>query len=172
MLVNGKIRYPYKVLALKEKVIKPIVGLRGLERDIKDADERENLNNTNWLAGFVTGDGSFQIKAINRAKNKDKKRIEIRLNLQIDLKYKLLLDQVKGRFGGYVYHRKSQDTYYYGSCSYGVADKLVKYFDKHRPGGVKWIQYIRWRTVWTIIKNREHLKEEGQAKIRRLKIFI
>ena len=164
-IINGKLRYEYKIQNLINNIIRSIKGLNHIEPYIKPVDNENNLDKTHWLAGFVTGDGSFQIKAINKKNN----RIEIRLNLQIDLKYKILLDQIKYCFGGYVYKRKDNNTYYYGSSSFSVADKLIKYFDKYRTSGQKWLQYIKWRTIWTKIKNKEHLTEKGIADIIKLK---
>jgi hypothetical protein len=85
------------------------------------------------LAGFTTGDGSFQIKILKRSTS----RTEARLNYQIDQKSDYILNQIKECFGGNVYYRSKLDVYSYGSTSFYVSDKFVNYFDKYRVCGLK-----------------------------------
>ncbi len=117
-LINGKLRTEklnnfYCLLELiNKKISTPII--------LKDKDTSD-LTNSYWLAGFSDDDASFQVKTLIRKGRKYK--YEIRLNFQIDQKKKLILDQIKEVFGGSIGHRKSQDTYYYASVSFGSAKK-------------------------------------------------
>ena len=123
-----------------------------------------NLNN-HWLAGFSDADASFQIKIINR-----NNRTEVRLAFQIDQKNKELLILIQQHLGGNIGYRKSQDTYYYSSTSFGSAKNVIKYFDQFHLLSTKYINYLKWRKAYIIIqKNAEHLTTSGLEKINKLK---
>lgn len=116
------------------------------------------------MAGFSDADASFQVKLINR-----NNKTEVRLNYQIDQKKVDLLNLIKGFLGGNVGYRKSQDTYYYGSTSYGSAKSVISYFDHYHMLSTKHINYLKWRKVYTIVQNSCHLTEVGLIKIKSLK---
>ena len=122
-----------------------------------------NLNN-HWLAGFSDADASFQIKIINR-----NNRTEVRLAFQIDQKNKELLILIQQYLGGNIGYRKSQDTYYYSSTSFGSAKNVIKYFDQFHLLSTKYINYLKWRKAYIIIQKKEHLTTLGLEKINKLK---
>lgn len=131
-------------------------------------DYDKNLNNY-WLSGFADADASFQVKIIDRiGRNKP----EIRLNFQIDQKNKDILILIKNFLGGNLGYRSSQDTYYYGSTSYGSAKKVLDYFDRYSLLSSKYINYMKWRKVYLLIQNRDHLTESGICKIKKLKLSM
>lgn len=119
-----------------------------------------------WLAGFSDADASFQIKLISR-----NNRTEVRLNYQIDHKNKDLLLLIKNNFGGNicVLRRKGEETYYYGSTSYGSAKNVINYFNKYHMLSVKHVNYLKWRKVYLLVQNKDHLNKDGIDKILKLK---
>lgn len=128
-----------------------------------------NCNNdfyNHWLAGFSDADASFQIKVVNKS---NRNKPEIRLNYQIDQKNNDILMLIKEFFGGNIGYRKSQDTYYYGSTSFGSANKVIKYFDEYHLQSNKYINYLKWRKAYVLIQNKDHLNEIGINKIIKLK---
>ena len=68
---------------------------------------------------------------------------EIRLNFQIDQKDNNVLLLIKEAFGGNIGFRKSQETYYYGSTSYGSAKKVINYFDNFHLQSSKHNNYLK-----------------------------
>lgn len=164
-LINGKLRYQYKIDMLKNNVLSQINLLNHLLPELLSVDSSLNLDKTHWLAGFTTGDGSFQIKILKRSTS----RTEARLNYQIDQKSDYILNQIKECFGGNVYYRSKLDVYSYGSTSFYVSDKFVNYFDKYRVCGLKWVNYLKWRSAWLIIQNKQHLTDSGLLKLNNIK---
>ncbi len=163
-LINGKLRTAkidnfYCLLELINKRIPtPIIPK---EKDTSD------LTNSYWLAGFTDSDASFQVKTLNR---KDRKYgYEIRLNYQLDQKNRFILDQIKEAFGGSIGHRKSQDSYYYASVSFGVAKKFINYFDHFNLLSSKHINYLKWRNVYRLVQEKKHLTKNGIDKILKIK---
>lgn len=162
-LINGKIRSENKLNQINKNILsKPNFNL--LTHFNKNT--KNDLNN-HWLAGFADADASFQIKLITR-----NNKTEVRLNFQIDQKQNELLILIKNVLGGNIGYRKSQDTFYYGSTSFGSAKKVINYFDNFHLLSSKHVNYLKWRKAYIIIQNKEHLINLGLEKIKKLKISM
>lgn len=168
-LINGKIRAENKY----NQIVNNILNSSRYQEYIIDKDTKptfffklnldKNLEN-HWLAGFSDADGSFKIKILNR-----NNRIEVRLNYQIDQKKKDLLVLIRDYLGGNISYRKTQDSYYYGSTSFGSAKNVIYYFDNFHLLSSKHINYLKWRKAYIIIQNKDHLNKKGLEKIIKLK---
>jgi len=159
-LINGKIRSENKLNQINNNILSnpyfksfPVFSL----------NSNVNLNNY-WLSGFSDADASFQIKLITR-----NNKTEVRLNFQIDQKKKDLLILIKDFLGGNIGYRKSQDTYYYGSTSFGSAKNVINYFDYFQLLSSKHINYLKWRKAYIVIQNKKHLIDSGLDEIIKLK---
>lgn len=174
-LINGKIRSEIKL-----DQIKKIVSLNPYFKSFIDCTQAQkkktqgeasrakpatdfDLNNY-WLSGFSDADASFQIKLVPRTL-----RTEIRLNFQIDQKNNDLLILIKKFLGGNIGYRKSQDTYYFGSTSFGSAKKVIDYFDQYHLLSSKYVNYLKWRKAYVLIQKKEHLTTSGLIKITNIK---
>lgn len=159
-LIKGKIRSQKKIDQINNNILShsffKIFTPFSLNNNV-------NLNN-HWLSGFSDADASFQIKTINR-----NDKTEVRLAFQIDQKNKELLDLIQQYLGGNIGYRKSQDTYYYSSTSFGSAKNVIKYFDQFHLLSTKHVNYLKWRKAYIIIQNKEHLTISGLEKIIKLK---
>ena len=173
-LINGKLRTFNKF----NQVINNILAhSKYTEQDINFEMNKSNDFNNHWIAGFSDavspGSASFQIKIVQTgglaSSRVNKPRPEIRLNFQIDQKDKDVLLLIKDVFGGNLGHRKSQDSYYYGSTSFGSAKKVINYFDTFHLQSRKHINYLKWRKAYIIIQEKGHLTESGIDKITKLK---
>jgi hypothetical protein len=161
LLINGKIRSQQKLDQIKNNILSNPYFNNFINFVINN-----NLDlNNHWLAGFSDADASFQIKLILR-KNK---KTEVRLNFQIDQKNNDLLILIKNFLGGYIGYRKNQDTYYFGSTSFGSAKKVIQYFDQYHLLSSKHVNYLKWRKAYILIQNKEHLNSTGLEKITKLK---
>jgi hypothetical protein len=164
-LINGKIRHKNKLDQIKNNIFsKPY--FENFEKDLITLFTLNTTNNLNnyWLAGFADADASFQIKLITR-----NNKTEVRLNFQIDQKKNDLLILIKNLLGGNIGYRKNQDTYYYGSTSFGSAKKVINYFDNFHLLSSKYVNYLKWRKAYIIIQNKEHLTSLGITKITKIK---
>ena len=169
-LINGKIRSQQKLDQIKNNILSNPYFNNFINFFINN---NSDLNNY-WLAGFSDADASFQIKlithlpvgAVGRGKNG---RTEVRLNFQIDQKNNDLLILIKNFLGGNIGYRKNQDTYYFGSTSFGSAKKVIQYFDQYNLLSTKHINYLKWRKAYILIQDKEHLISTGIDKITKLK---
>ena len=165
-LINGKLRSENRF----NQVINNILN----HDRYKDVSINFSINLTDnfynhWLAGFSDADASFQVKIVNRVKRDNP---EVRLNYQIDQKSDVLLMKIKSYLGGNIGYRKTQDTYYYGSTSFGSAKNVIEYFNQFNLQSRKHVSYLRWRKVYILIQDREHLTDKGLIKIIRIKSLI
>lgn len=72
-------------------------------------------------------------------------------------------------FGGSIGYRKSQDTFYYSSVSFGSAKKVINYFDHFNLLSSKHINFLKWRKVYRLIQKKKHLTENGINLILKIK---
>lgn len=165
-LINGKLSSENRFNQVIDDILNHV---RYKDININFTMNLTNDFNNHWLAGFSDADASFQVKIINRT---TRNKPEIRLNYQIDQKNKILLRKIKNHLGGNIGYRKSQDTYYYGSTSFGSAKNVIEYFNQFNLQSRKHISYLRWRKVYTLIQDREHLTDKGLIKILIIKSLI
>ena len=163
LLINNKLRTQNKYNQVINNVLTNFKDPMNFKLNIST-----DLNN-HWLAGFSDADASFQVKILDR---NDRKRLEIRLNYQVDQKHSEILYLIKTRFGGNIGYRSSQDTYYYGSTSFGSAKKVINYFDNYHLQSSKHLNYLKWREVYLIVQNKDHLTFKGQEEIKNIKNTI
>ena len=165
-LINGKLRSINKFNQVNTNILS---NPRYSEEKLKFKINDSNDFNNHWIAGFSDADASFQIKIVNRD---NKIKPEIRLNFQIDQKDKNILLSIKNIFGGNIGYRETQNTYYYGSTSFGSAKKVINYFDTFHLQSSKHINYLKWRKAYILIQDKDHLQETGIEKIKKLKFSM
>lgn len=171
-LINGKIRSQSKLDQITKNILsnpyfKQVAIPQKEELFCSMAHFSLNTDmdlNNYWLSGFSDADASFQIKLITR-----NNKTEVRLNFQIDQKKNDLLILINKFLGGNIGYRQSQDTYYYGSTSFGSAKNVINYFDKFNLLSSKHVNYLKWRKAYILIQNKEHLTASGLEKITKIK---
>ena len=155
-LIKNKLKHLSKINQYNNRLVK----LFNIEKTSLD----NTINwNTPWFSGFFDADGYFKIYLLNR---KNRINLEVRLLAQIDQKAKVLLSQIKSKFGGYLGYRKSQNTYYYSSVSFNAMFKLLTFFDTFNLQYYRtYLKYTILRKSYVIVQNNEHLKNSGQLKL-------
>lgn len=163
-LITGKLRTD-KIN--KFNCLLELINKRIPNKIVLKEKDTSSLTNSYWLAGFSDADSSFQVKNLKRPNRK--LGYEIRLNYQLDKKNKFILEQIKEVFGGSIGHRKAQNTYYYGSVSFGSAKKVINYFDHYHLLSSKHINFLKWRKVYRLVQEKKHLTKNGIYKILKIK---
>jgi hypothetical protein len=116
-------------------------------------------------------DASFQIKILNRnlcskPRTGESKKVEIRLNFQIDQKKDVLLLLIKNFLGGNIGYRNLLDNYTYNSDSYGSARKIIKYFDSYHLLSHKYLDFLRWRKTYVLLQMENGLTDKDKMRIK------
>jgi hypothetical protein len=169
-LLSNKLYHPnkkkqYRVLAATvEQSNPPKVGCSLFE--VVDQPQM----NAFWLAGFIAGDGSFQIKILRRKDSTGcPRKTEVRVVMQVDQKEESILKFLQDHLGGHIGYRKSQNTYYYSTVSFANAAKLIKFLDGAHLVGSKMTQYVLWRRAFLIVQRGEHRTDRGISLIEGIK---
>lgn len=153
-IIRDKLRHEDKIKQFNSRLV-PKIGGNKTKNNLSISFENH------WLAGFIQGDGSFQIQINNRAKLKT----QIMVVIQISQKKDLLLQQIKKAFGGVIYYYKPQDYFFYTSSSISNAVKFVDYLDHFQVIGSSFKIYKFWRQAHFYMGKGRHLTESGQKSI-------
>ena len=159
--------------------IKASINL-GLSNELKEAFpetipvEKEEKNISvipqEWMAGFSTGESNFFI-TIQNSKTKSGIAVSLRFSIAQDSRDLSLLESFENLFGcGYVAKYKNRSV-----CEFIVTkidhvfNHIIPFFDKHNIRGSKNPDFLDFKSAALIIRNKEHLKEDGLKKILQLK---
>lgn len=160
--------------------IQKIVNIRaslntGLSKDLKEAfpmtipvtlnlENRIKNNNLHpeWVAGFSTGESNFFI-AVQKSKTKSGLSTSLRFSIAQHSRDLLLLESFVNFFGsGFVMNYKKRLI-----CEFiitkidHVVEHIIPFFDKHPILGSKHLNFLDFKSAAYIIKNKEHLNEDG-----------
>lgn len=166
-LINGKLRTQFKCETIYKYILNAYVEPMYLKEKFYISTSKDLDNH--WLAGFLDVKGNFQIECLERTKLSGGTFKEIKLNMQVYQKTRLLLDFIKEKFGGKISYRKSQEIYYYSSTSFGSAVKVISYLDHYHMLSSRHVYYLKWRKVYQLIQEKKHLTPKGLARILKIK---
>lgn len=117
-----------------------------------------------WLAGFTQADGCFHISVVKSKTHKTgfSVRLEFSIKQNDSIPLKLLYDTVKmGNLSKY-----SSGIWCYKSSGFKTANLLINYFDTFNVFAGKYVNYLKFRKVYIMITNGQHLNEKGITKIK------
>ena len=146
----------------------------------------KNIKDPNWVAGFVSADGTFIISIYNRD---IKTRSAVRLMFKITQhsRDEALLKSLVNYLGCGRYYAASS-SYNHGefvvSNLSDVTGKIIPFFDKYPipppptphmcgvgvgEGGAKALDFSDFKRVAELMENKAHLTEQGLSQIRSIK---
>ena len=157
-MIRHKLRHQTKIEQFNSRLV-PKIGGEKTQKSPSISFENH------WLAGFIQGDGSFQIQINNRGTPQE----QVMIIIQISQKKDLLLQQIKNVFGGVLFYYKPQDFYYYTSSSIPNATEFVKYLDQYQVIGSSFKIYQHWRQAYFCRQTKQHTTELGRQRIIDLK---
>lgn len=146
--------------------------------------------NPYWVAGFTSGDGSFNIK-INKAKNTEIGRVQLRFAIHLHLREKEVIEGLAAFFNlnisrtlaenkdskslsvkdlnyKYIYFTKNSVAFQVVNTSH-ILDIIIPFFDKYPLDGIKSLDFADFKIVAEIVKTQKHLTSEGFNQILKIK---
>ena len=115
-----------------------------------------------WVAGFSTGESNFFI-AVQNSKTKSGLSVSLRFSIAQHSRDKLLLDKFVNFFGGgYVtnYKKRLLSEFITAKIDH-IVEHIIPFFDKYPILGSKHLNFLDFKKAAYIIKNKEHLNEDG-----------
>lgn len=130
----------------------------------------EGIPDSYWVAGFTSGDGSFNIKTTRT----NLKRIQLRFSIIL---HKRELEVIKGiakYFNKLDYEDKGviNNKNYVGIQIVNFTDIfniIIPFFEKYPIEGSKKLDFEDFKFIANMLNNKEHLTEEGLKKILEIK---
>lgn len=137
---------------------------------------RRNKLNPHYVAGFIDGEGSFSVSI---GKNLEYKRgVQVRVEFEIELRAddRKILERVLITIGCGKIYDCSYDRYgWYPHVKYKItgAEDMINYLfpflDKHQLQAKKCEVYKLFKKIVLMYRRKEHLTDNGYAKIVRLR---
>lgn len=130
----------------------------------------KNIPNPNWISGFVTGDGNFDVK-ISPSNNKLGYRVQLRFRIsqhERDLKLLTLIIEYFNSGSIYKYPNKAAISLVIVNTT-DILTKIIPFFDENPLLATKLLDFKDWCEAANIIKNRSHLNSDGLNLIRTIK---
>ena len=159
-LTNGKFLYNAKINQLLKNKYDTKFNITILPSSTFD------ITTNYWLSGFADADGCFLIQLAKSPSHKV--GYGVRLEFKIKQKNNKALSLIQKYLGGNCYYLNKDDIYYYNSTNFKVAKSVIEYFDKFQLNSSKYVKYLKWRKVYRLIQNKEHLTDKGLDKIRKI----
>ena len=124
-----------------------------------------------WVAGFASGEGSFNISIGEDPNTKTGYKVGLRFQItqhSRDAEFlKLLVDYFN--CGGFYSSENQEIGNYIVSNLSDISEKIVPFFEKYPILGNKELDFSDFYKALNLIKNKKHLEESGLEKIRELK---
>lgn len=153
----------------------------------------KGISHPDWVAGFTSGDGSFNIKISRFTTNKIGSRVQLRFSITLNIREKELIKGLLLYFNlGYLnvpplpsmkelgtgvqdisdkYIYVWKDTVGLQVMNFSdITDVIIPFFDKYRVHGQKSLDYEDFKKVVEICKAKDHLNSEGLKKIMDIKL--
>nr|YP_009262127.1 LAGLIDADG endonuclease [Chrysoporthe deuterocubensis]AMX22202.1 LAGLIDADG endonuclease [Chrysoporthe deuterocubensis] len=134
--------------------------------------ENKLLNfDPNWVAGFVTAEGSFIVVLTKSARYNTGYQISVAFKISQKLRDLELLQSFVSYFGcgnSYVITDRDMCEFTCQKFSDNIA-KIIPFFRQHPILGFKSLDFNDWCEVAALIENKSHLTEDGLQRIRDIK---
>nr|AVD96821.1 double-motif LAGLIDADG homing endonuclease [Ophiostoma novo-ulmi subsp. novo-ulmi] len=166
---------------LKELVALKVLNNKGLTNNLKEAfpnisnniktrpDVKEYIKNPGWLSGFVSGEGSFGIFFKKSSSHVTGYQVQLRFQITQHNRDKFLMESIIDYLGcGYISHRGDILDFHVLNIK-EIVEKVIPFFKENPILGVKSQNFNDFCDAAEIIKNKEHLTEEGITKLNLLK---
>ena len=114
------------------------------------------------MAGFSTGESNFFI-AVQKSKTKSGLATSLRFSIAQHSRDQLLLESFINFFDcGYlsVYKNRSLCEFIVTKIDH-IVNKIIPFFEKHPILGSKHLNFLDFKSAALIIKNKEHLNQDG-----------
>ena len=181
-LIKNKAHLSYeglnKIINIKASINLGLSDLLKAEFKNFNPVERPKINtkeipNSSWVAGFVSGEGNFDVLTTPQAGNKNKYRVQLRFRITQHERDKNLMELIiKYLNSGKLYKHSDKPALVITVSKFSdIKNKIIPFFDNEKNSiqGVKLLDYLDWCKIAKLIDEGSHLTLEGLEKILRIK---
>lgn len=129
-----------------------------------------------YIVGLTDGEGCFYINIRSPHKPQSRQLVEHHFYIKLRGDHLELLQKVKTSLGCGAIYRQLEKRENHSECyrfeinsQRDIQEVLIPFFDKYPLQGPKSKEYLIFRQIAILIKNKKHLTNDGLAKIRKLK---
>ena len=151
------------------------MGKVSSNKSIGADNQQERLNFASWIAGFADGEGCFSVAVIKNTTTKFGYQIFPEFVVTQGAKSLPALKKIKNFFGcGGIFVNKRYDNhneYLYRYCVRSINDlesKIIPFFEKYQLQTYKQNDFVVFKKVVKMMKNKIHLNPQGRKTIIRL----
>jgi hypothetical protein len=137
------------------------------------------INSNSWLAGFAEGDASFEIRASDGTRTRIETTFDLvqsRIDPKLAVKYMPIMELIAGfliakvsttlvtnKTGTVSTRMRVRNTSRQG------ATKLVRYFGEYPLFSSKWLDYLNWRQVHSMVFSKQATTPKGLVIVQAFK---
>ena len=144
------------------------------------AVEFKGIPDSNWLAGFTSGEGCFRVDISNFSSNKWGVNLRLTITqhsrdeqlLKSFIKYFSFDERLSesGRKSKYIYKYRDRDAVKFDVTRYSDIEKIILFFDKYPIIGEKSKDFEDFKKVALLMQSKIHLTQEGFEEICKIKL--
>lgn len=131
--------------------------------------ENKKIPDNQWLAGFVSGDGSFSIELNKDVAYKVGYNVKLVFQIAQHIKDEQLLNNIALYFECGRYSFKNSVGYFYVTKFSDNLNKIMPFFMQYQIRGIKLLDFRDWCKAIKIIETKNHLTQEGINEIIKIK---
>jgi len=131
----------------------------------------EYIPDPNWIAGFVNGEGTFDVK-IYKSKNNIGYAVQLRFRIPQHERDTKLIELLIKYFGSGVIEKHTKFpavTLVLVKFSY-INEKIIPFFETYPLFGQKILDFVDWCKIAKLMIDGSHLTIDGLQKIRKIKV--
>ena len=154
-------------LGISNNLVKNFPEIKIMKRDIYNVI---NIPDSNWLSGFSEGESCFYISIYKSEKSKLGSAVQLVFKITQHLRDIELLKNISNYLScGRVEKRKSEACDFTVTSFKSFEEKIIPFFLTNPLYGSKSLELEAFKKAFLIIKNKEHLNEEGLEELKKIK---
>ena len=129
-------------LGLSEFLKSEFLNFSPVERPII---KTESISDSNWIAGFVSGEGNFDVRITEQKSNKIGSRVQLRFRVNQHIRDIKLMELLVLYLGGNLYKYPDNNAVVLTIVKFSdIINKIIPYFEKNPIIGVKQLDFNDW----------------------------
>lgn len=118
-----------------------------------------NIPDPNWISGFVTGEGNFDVLVTGQSSNKIGSRVQLRFRISQHARDIRLMEYLIKYLGsGKIYKYSEKPAVVLTIFKFSdINNKIIPFFEQNPLLGVKLFDFLDWCKVAKLMNNGSHL---------------